>query len=817
MAEGKDKNIEFENQVFAAELEEIRHRRVKVAEQQEMEPELPPVGSKPDAELGLVGLSLSGGGIRSATFCLGVIQFLGSRGIINSVDYLSTVSGGGYIGSCLSSVLNRKQQATGDGGVPLCCERGKREPLSLTHLRNSGKYLVSDEILDKVRLPTLLLRGMLINLFLLIPYVILAVLVTEVLYEYAYQYQLHVDLLVQGSRGLAALMLILFVVMTLTYSATARLFRPWLSWSRRNAYERLFARSLLLALSFFIFLLVFMIVGEAVDHSWDEVLDWLHSSISPQLSNSWKWIVVAVIIVAFMSVGKASDAVSQWKARIFLYGLGIIAPAFLLVMYLLLCVWQIDSPYIGKKLTFSVDLANVEVLNAGPVSEELRVIFNGQGRLLSTSVMVEELGGHKTLIDGENAYLFMPTEQATEVYLSDTERLKVVFDSTSSIEAATNGRLKIDPFYANIFDRGGGYLYSAGIALFLLNLLFVNVNITSIHGFYRDRLSKAYLFQTKDDGSVFANDGQLLSELNKQDSIAPYHLLNVALNLQNSKDENLRGRNADFFIFSKRFIGSPRTGFVSTKVMEKIDTGVNLGTACAISGAAAAPNMGAATIKTLVPLLTLLNIRLGYWLPHPKSAGDASWWTRQRLRVGAGPAYLWKEARAKLDAYGQFVNVSDGGHIENLGIYELLRRRCKYIIAADAEADPAMRFGGLLTLIRYAQIDMGIDIEVDLNDIRRGDNGYSAQHGAVCTIHYGDDSIGYLVYIKSSLTGDEEYVRDYHAQNPRFPHEPTSDQFFSEVQFEVYRWLGHHAAEQMFNKGTGSGLDLLRSAVQVKG
>src|SRR6188768_3003486 len=56
----------------------------------------------------LLGLSFSGGGIRSATFNLGVLQALAGRGVLRYVDYLSTVSGGGYIGSWLTALSQRR-------------------------------------------------------------------------------------------------------------------------------------------------------------------------------------------------------------------------------------------------------------------------------------------------------------------------------------------------------------------------------------------------------------------------------------------------------------------------------------------------------------------------------------------------------------------------------------------------------------------------------------------------------------------------------------------------------------------------------------
>ncbi len=211
----------------------------------------------------------------------------------------------------------------------------------------------------------------------------------------------------------------------------------------------------------------------------------------------------------------------------------------------------------------------------------------------------------------------------------------------------------------------------------------------------------------------------------------------------------MRGRNADFFVFSKCFTGSERMGFCETALMEKQHQHLNLGTAMAISGAAAAPNMGVTTVRSLMFIMTLLNIRLGYWLPSPAIFKGSSWRERMYRRFflrGAGSRYLWKEALGKVDEKRAFVNVSDGGHLENLGVYELLRRRCKLIIAVDGEADPALSFGSLVRLVRYARIDMGIEIDIDLTEIRLTEQKQSRKHWTLATIDYGEQQTGLDLY-----------------------------------------------------------------------
>ncbi len=367
------------------------------------------------------------------------------------------------------------------------------------------------------------------------------------------------------------------------------------------------------------------------------------------------------------------------------------------------------------------------------------------------------------------------------------------------------------------------------LVLWVYTLITVDVNFTGIHKFYRDRLSKAYIVGLKNpEESVFRDsdlsrykiehtDKVKLSELNSRH--APYHLINTLLNLKHTDESFNSGRHGDFFLFSKYFIGGALTGYCNTKDMEGATRHVDLATAMAISGAAASANMGKMTIKPLIFILAMLNIRLNYWLPNPANL-------RRKAKLlsalpsgfasRVGPIYLLMEMFGINTARSRYINLSDGGHIENLGLYELIRRQCRLIISGDGEGDAGLTFGGLADLIRMVQIDMGIRIEVDgLDEIRRGE-----QHHAIGTIHYPNGRIGKLIYLKSSLLGDNNlkatldketymtspyrddnlmfdddvYIANYKALNSAFPHQSTGDQFFDEVQFECYRALGYGVA-----------------------
>ena len=157
------------------------------------------------------------------------------------------------------------------------------------------------------------------------------------------------------------------------------------------------------------------------------------------------------------------------------------------------------------------------------------------------------------------------------------------------------------------------------IQLWFFCWLTVDVNLTSIHGLYRDRLASAFLVGKDTEGNIDIEKDLDLMEICQYEagSTAPYHLINAALNLQGSKDIGIRDRRSDFFVFSKKFIGGQRTGYCRSEHMELVYPQMDLATAMAISAAAASPNMGRATSPALVAIMTLLNIRLGFWIPNP--------------------------------------------------------------------------------------------------------------------------------------------------------------------------------------------------------
>jgi hypothetical protein len=209
--------------------------------------------------------------------------------------------------------------------------------------------------------------------------------------------------------------------------------------------------------------------------------------------------------------------------------------------------------------------------------------------------------------------------------------------------------------------------------------------------------------------------------------------------------------------------------------------------------------MGYHSSTAVTILLTVFNARLGAWLGNPND--DRTW---DSAAPPFGLFYLLRELLGLTDDRSGFVYLSDGGHFENLGVYELVRRRCRFIVVCDADQDADHAFEDLGNLIRKCRVDFGVRIEVGLEALRlSAAPRRSLRHCAVGRIHYDDldpEALpGTLVYLKPSLTGDEPAdVFNYAAAHADFPHQTTADQFFDESQFESYRALGLHVADAVF-------------------
>lgn len=714
---------------------------------------------RPTSGSNVVGLALSGGGIRSSAFCLGALQALDVWRLIDRIDYLSTVSGGGYIGTSMTAAMS-----AGTGGkFPFASQLRTGEVAGVEHIRDHSNYLFPQGMLNIFGNVAVYLRGIFANVVLILPWLLLA----------------------------AALTVWLFPTLNaLTDGETAGLF----------SYLPMSAREFDLTLN----LLVAFIILLAAWALWRSA-PWARSGSDVGLgARIFGSFLLALLVFAFLELQPFILRGLVKAAQPF--G-GLAASAF---------------PYLQGLTAFFASIGTVVGFLARFVADALKRAKETPGLMAFVSGLLLKLAMY-----------------VAGVAIPFVIWVAYLYLCVSAIQPAAwlTKLAQISPFSGHPILL----LYLAVGIVFLGLSALLDANANSLHRLYRDRLSKAFLFDptrrqyigglpakttTGPEANPHFRDADLLPLDQSKVSglapeLAPYHLINTALNIEASKYANRRGRNADFFIFSPLFTGSASTNYVDTELMEKNSPDLTAGTAMAISGAAASSNMGSATIKPLVPTLATLNVRLGYWLSNPgKVAGtlNKGWISRLLDRL-----YFVKEALGLLTEDSETVYLTDGGHIENLGIYELLRRRCKLIIAVDAEADPDMSFGSLVNLQRYARIDFGLRFDLPWAPIRDatrhasaeilksgGQSTAKAPHGPHCalgTIYYprksgeatGPDNTGVLLYIKSSLTGDEnDYVIEYKRRNPSFPHETTLDQLFTEEQFEAYRNLGFHAVNSAF-------------------
>ena len=916
---------EYHHYVVASEIVAINTRR---------DTSRPVAKPKPGKMIDVVGLALSGGGIRSSAICLGVLQALNHYDLIKRIDYLSTVSGGGYIGCALTATLTRAGEFVFGKAAAAGSATARAAEISDTpavgHIRNYSNYLIPAGARDLLTGMAIVVRGLVANLGLTLPVVLFLAALTALsnparsalyvpnffgfrvgsanLFSFLGDFWSTFGFALAGF-ALAVLILIGGFIHHLVSNVDRRDFVAYLAGSafvlgvicnvgrylNVDHFALTLAAALLGVLLFFIwalwrsclppyraqefrgqlptmgatYLVLLGLIGffEFQPFMIAEMFDVAEggadqaTGLVTGVAIGWvkSLAAVAAPIAAAVTLFRqqfadllkgavASDLTSRllaYAAKAAVWVAGLALPLLIWIGYLYLCYWGI---------------ANDKVLPASDrqYDQYERVKWNKEGMQPASAKATGSLSGNiqfnseaRTLSAEIGSKEANPPETNPVTVTSHIPGWLLSFARPLGLNPAHWSKTS----FGNSVNWPMAFLYIATALVLSLVSWILGPNANSLHRLYRDRLSKAFLFNPKfyadggparnqpslDQGRDFLPlDDEKLSRLlyptvfppeklklgvagndppptlkqtisAKQELVSPYHLINTALNIQGSDFANRRGRNADFFLFSPLHVGSEATGYAGTAEFEEVAPSLDLATAMAISGAAASSNMGSSSIKPLTPTLALLNVRLGYWLKNPRYVASTN-----KPQHHSTPLYLWSEISGRLYENSDAVYLTDGGHIENLGIYELLRRRCKIIIAVDAEADSAMHLPAFVTLQRYARIDLGILIDLPWEPIQAQTLAWMnsnagkppspapveapGPHVAIGIIDYGGGEKGYLVYIKSSLTGDEnDYIRDYARRNDSFPHESTGDQFFSEEQFEVYRALGFHMVHEFLS------------------
>jgi hypothetical protein len=824
-----------------------------------------------------IGLAFSGGGIRSATFNLGVLQKLQELDLLRQVDYLSTVSGGGYIGAWLVGNVRRTRY---------WLSRMTDWDASIDHLRRYSNYLAPHTgILSadtwSVGL-TWVRNAFLIQLtaFVWLASLLLLTLdLKKLLFEWA---QSNAEFLsgplwsLVGSMALIAISILFF----LSHER-----QPAGGVARSIFVNGKVVTILTASLAWFAcFLTAGLLWGQATHNptSFQKF-----SNIFNYSYQNWSgWVIlvfcVAIFTMAGFSVGKT------WVGKI----TGVIFPAILvpLLAYLALCgelrifgVWlsgndpksnHLDwmaftaAPFltmVGMAIAISVFIGLVG-RSAPDWTREWWTRYGSWIAMLGTIalvVMAAAVVAPWAVL--ELPKLKWPTIKWGAVLAWVGSTIGGLLAGNSSRTGASGKRSKALELVARI----GGFVFIVGAVALSSTVVYLilrealvddakgyadnldkitgaqsfahvpwmwifpvltiivgwlfskrfDLNTFSLNQFYRNRLVRCYLGATrwqagKRQEHPFTGFDQrdeiLMSDLRVvPTSIAqkqfcgeifrgPFPILNCSLNLGGSSDLSVHTRQSASFTVTPLFSGASRkkVGYAPIAPDGNQDcfaAGITLGEAISVSGAAASPNMGYNTSPLVSFLMTLFNVRLGWWFPNPAQSA----WNQDRP---PSASCLGSELLGLANENRDFVNVSDGGHFENLGVYELIRRKTRVIIASDAECDEMLTFGSLGNLVRIVETDFGAKIDLDLSSIQKDEKtGQSKAHSAVGKITYSNGTYGYLIYLKSSITGDEDIgVAQYRSGHPAFPHEGTGNQFYSEDQFEAYRRLGYHIADRAF-------------------
>jgi hypothetical protein len=787
-------------------------------------------------------LCLSGGGIRSASFNLGLLQGLAHAGLLDRFDYLSTVSGGGYVGGWLTAWRTRAR--AGCAPDPMASLAGSTVAATdppvdpLGQLRRNVRFLdphVGIQSVDVWTLATIILRNLLLNWVVLVPLLAAAALLPRL-------YLGVLDLPTQKE-----------LVSKDTLAAWYG--RDWIVCLGLFAIAALFAARELPSLgnrrhgqkAFLLWFLTPVVLGElvlSIHRFWawrfeggftlrgavlvgiaGMLLPWLGGGLlSARWWRPWTWLAAAAAgglgRAAIWSTSHEFTEMARHHPQIFASA---DIPLTLGLLFLQMTLFaglasrdmtDDDREWWGRAAAWVLMVA-VGWLFAGTL-----VIYAPILLLKTyTALGVSETTGHAWL-----ATLTLVTSGAASRLGSSWTRVSTTSQSVERwlfvlaapvlvlllmlLLATVDLRLLQYVHNLDLFREltthpiGGslpedllvlGALLAVGAAVSRL----VSVNAFSLHGMYRKRLARTFLGTSRAPADRKANPFTGFDDdddLRLHDTAAagrPLHVINATLNLVSETSLAMQERRSQSFTMSALHCGSCGVGY---RPSDAYAGAVSLSQCMTVSGAAVSPNMGAASKPALTFLLTLFNARLGAWVANPGPAGDAIW-RQSRLSYGATP--LLDELLGRTTDTSPHVYLSDGGHFENLGVYEMIRRRCRLIVVSDAGCDPDYQFDDLANAIRKARLDFGVDVVFPDGLGITGEGRIRRSRFAVGRIHYSAaDPMapdGVLLYVKAVLCGDEPVdVANYAAANPLFPHQPTSNQWFDEAQFESYRMLGAH-------------------------
>lgn len=841
-------------------------------------------------------LAISGGGIRSATFALGALQNLAKKNILKEFDFLSTVSGGGYIGGWLTAWKHRVKNGIEEVSETLGASRSE-VPHEIKHLRSYSNYLspkVGVTSFDWWALIATMLRNMLLNWTVFIP-MLMAFLMLPRLYAASVafpEYFLYPEIMADGTPDytLPALdviansiivayivPLVAIVLFAIAISNVVRylpsmgnkahttddfivtvlvpiVLSVWALdiWNNLHFMGSSFGQTpfiefvigagctYLLSLVIMMFwkvkltskpvtllLVPFIAILIPTVVAWCTYNQILWSPTERHIVGHWAeyvtfslplvigGIVLGMMLFVGLTASVLTDEDREWFARA--------AGGLLLVTicWFLLAASVLMLPLLIFQFAESIEQSHYSVANVIAASgAALGWFLSFVGRKSHDSESVEKHPEMWKFLLSIGLALFLLILIVVLAILSNA--LLVFFHhaldfiwvacADGSLVCSEKHQLTLDYRWQNhellIGSSNPPVLVSLTVLLLLISQVFgkwVNTNIFSLQGMYRNRLVRAYLGASRDESTRRPNyftgfdnaDNIQLGDLDP--TLRPFHVINMTLNLVGAKKLNWQQRKAESFTASALHCGNKYVGYRPSSKYGGA-RGMSLGTAIATSGAAASPNMGSYSSPLLTFVMTLFNTRLGIWLGNPNSS--RTWRHNSPKSVFVS---LLAEALGITNAKNEYIYLSDGGHFENLAIYEMVGRQCSDILILDSSMDNTE----LGNAMRKIEVDMGVGIQFRPGHIAAMEN--RQKRCALANILYSqaDDKAkdGRLIYVRPMLTGNESpAILSYTISSPTFPHESTADQWFDESQTECYRHLGWSTIQDMTDGFEGQGV-----------
>lgn len=508
----------------------------------------------------------------------------------------------------------------------------------------------------------------------------------------------------------------------------------------------------------------------------------------------------ATVLLARLANDRRRMAAETWTVRLLLIAAGLFT-----LLYLVPLAVEVIRDYGDRGDGQASARAGSAVGTAGIVSLLVAVLAQLRARLQEPATVLKDVKGV-----GASLRKLAPRVRTALVALVGAvvgPLLLLGFLVAGAAIAAAHWSTAVDLAVAVVGTLAFGGLY------FVCDL-----NAWSLHPFYKRRLCSAFALKRVNEGDrpvARERDYDRLVPLSKTNPDDwPTLLVCAAANISDP-GATPPGRGVTTFTFSHTAIGGPLVGAMPAEEYEawlgkNRQRDITLPAAVAMSGAALSPSMGKMTRRAFTFLMALANVRLGVWVPNPRHVEN---WSKQRQPIGDDcrptglrdrrrmprPSYLLRELLGKNRVDAPFLYVSDGGHYENLGLVELLRRGCTTIYCFDASGGTS--FEALGDAIALARSELDVEIDIDPRPlVPTGDRQLATSDCVVGKITYPGSrpNVGRLVYARTVVTKDLPWdVHAYHEGDKTFPHHSTADQLYTDQRFEAYRalgeWAGKHA------------------------